>query len=378
MRMDDKVLKKIYYDPKHPASFSSLDKLYKATHGNISRDRIRHWLQKQDAYTTHAPIVRRNVHVTRIRASGPLQLWESDLFTVEPKLVSNNDQYRFILVVVDVFSKMAWVEPLKNKKPQTVLKGFEEIFKQAGDIPKSLRTDKGSEFIARQCLEFWKSKGILHYVALPPMKAAIAERFIRTLGEKIEKFLTASISNKNGRYIDNLPHFLHAYNHSVHSAHGMKPVEVTHNNLDIVTQRLYNGHGRYKAKTESVNVRPNRRKNAIKEGDYVRLSRDKKTFEKGRKANYTREIFRVTRHDDVDNMYHLTDSAGTEAIKGRVYGKELQRVSELPEFYELEIIQRKGNRVLVHWIGYPSSMDQWLNARDLQAVEKLDPALTAT
>ena len=201
-----------------------------------------------------------------------------------------------------------------------------------------MRTDAGKEFTSSVCQDFWERNGVKHYIAPPPIKAAIVERFNRTLGEKIEKYMAA---NRTRSFVDRIEQFLNAYNNAIHSSHGLKPVEVNAENAHIVYDKLYKGTGRYHDASSRNGL-----KDGVKVNDFVRLSRAKKLFEKGRKANYTREIFKITEKDN-DGMYHLRDLEN-EPIKGRVYAGELHKVSNLPEYFDVEILKRKGNKILVH------------------------------
>lgn len=361
----ERQLKRLYYHPEEPSAYASKEKLFKAAKRQglqISRKGIDEWLGKQETYTLHAPVVRNKVHRNRIIVPGPYHLWEADLMTIEPKYAK---QYKFILVVVDAFTKQGQAEPLKSKRPSEVLKAFDIIIARYGSrAPKLLRTDQGKEFTSSQSKKYWKLHNIKHYTAIAPKKACFAERLIQTLGQKIEKFLTSNPSNTERNFLPHLPAFIDAYNNTVHSAHGLKPNEVNFDNAGAVYDKLYQGKGRYKENTDA-DRRP------LKEGDLVRLSRDKRPFEKGRKANYTREIFKVAKKSDHPNNYHLVDDKGHE-IKGVVYRKEVQKVTGEPSLYMVEVLQKKGNRALVHWIDYPDTFNQWIPVKDLAPLQEMD------
>ena len=93
--------------------------------------------------------------------------------------------------MIDVFSKFLWVFPLKNKKSTTVKDAFEKIFVQ-GRIPKKIHTDQGTEFFAKETEKFLEKFGIKLYYINSEMKAAVAERVIRTLKEKLYRYFTFS------------------------------------------------------------------------------------------------------------------------------------------------------------------------------------------
>ena len=83
----------------------------------------------------------------KVRVNEIDDTWTADLLFLPASHKKENDEYDTFLVVLDVFSKYAWVKPIKNKKSDTVAKTFMEIFKNSGRKPKKLWTDRGAEFI---------------------------------------------------------------------------------------------------------------------------------------------------------------------------------------------------------------------------------------
>ena len=110
-------LKKIYYDPSHPASFAGPQKLYKIVKSegkyNIGMHRIRKFLHNQESYSLHKP-VRRRFSRNHVVSEGMNDLWMADLIDMV-KYEKWNEGYKFILLVIDTFSKYVWVRPMKNK-----------------------------------------------------------------------------------------------------------------------------------------------------------------------------------------------------------------------------------------------------------------------
>ena len=104
---------RFYYDPARPTAFSTLRKLGVAAKKNIKLDDIRHWLEKQDTYTLHRPIrklfARKPYSVINV-----MDVWECDLVDVRT-LGRFNDNYKYILFVIDVFSKFLHLVPLRSK-----------------------------------------------------------------------------------------------------------------------------------------------------------------------------------------------------------------------------------------------------------------------
>ena len=114
--MTESTLKRIYYDVHHPAGFSGAQPLYQAarkTLPSLTLKQVKTWLQKQTTYTLHKPI-RRKFQRRKTVVGGIDHQWQADLADVQ-SLKKDNDQYRYLLCVIDVFSKYAWVVPLYNK-----------------------------------------------------------------------------------------------------------------------------------------------------------------------------------------------------------------------------------------------------------------------
>ena len=112
-----------------------------------------------------------------------------------------NKGFRFLLCIIDIFSKYAWVVPLKDKKGVGIVNAFQSILKKSNRKRNKIWVDKGSEFCNSHFKKWLKDNNIEMYLAHNEGKSVVAERFIRTIKNKIYKYMT-SIS-KNG-YINKL------------------------------------------------------------------------------------------------------------------------------------------------------------------------------
>ena len=169
-----------------------------------------------------------------------------------------NKGYKFLLTCIDVFSKFAWVVPLKNKSGETLDNGFQSIL-DIGRPPEKLQTDKGTEFLNRNFQSFLKEKNIHFFTTNSELKASVVEGFNRTLKTRMWKYFTA----KNIRvYIDILQDIVHAYNNSYHRSIGQAPSSVSLLNVGQVRRKLYG-----KSWTKPM------RKFKSKLGDQVRISK---------------------------------------------------------------------------------------------------------
>ena len=138
-------LKKNYYDPVHPAGFSSAAKLYTAVNKKVKLCEIINWLKSQDTFTLHRN-VRKNFIRNRYFVTNIDELWQCDLMVVSNLAVTNNDT-NYLLTVIDVFSKFLWVIPLRRKSGIEIKQAFVEIFNLSGRRPKNIMFDKGREFL---------------------------------------------------------------------------------------------------------------------------------------------------------------------------------------------------------------------------------------
>ena len=137
-----------------------------------------------------------------------------------------NKGVRFLLWVIDIFSKYAWVVPLKDKKGVSIAAAFQSILKQSNRKPNKIWVDKGSEFYNISFKKWLQNNGIVLYSMHNEGKSVVAERFIRTLKNKIYKYITSVSKNM---YIDKLDDIVNEYNNTYHTTIKMKPLDVKDN-----------------------------------------------------------------------------------------------------------------------------------------------------
>ena len=212
-----------------------------------------------------------------------------------------NKGYKYLLTVIDVYSKYAWIIPLKNKSSLSIIDAFNELFKSR--IPKKLWTDSGKEFVNKEFKQFLTKNNVEIYQTYNEGKAVVIERLNRMIKEKMWRFFTEHNTKK---YINILPKLVSDYNNTYHSTIKMTPTEGTTNNIVYVN--------------EISNDKPK-----LKVGDRVRIYKYKKYFEKGYETNWTKEIFIVSKIIKTNpNTYALKD-LNDEPILGSFYFQELQK-----------------------------------------------------
>ena len=126
-------------------------------------------------------------------------IWGADL--ADMQLISKfNKGFRFLLCVIDIFSKYAWVAPLKDKKGVSIVNVFQIILKNSKKLhsnrkPNKIWVDKGSEFYNNSFKKWLQNNNIVVYSTHNEGKSVLAERFIRTLKNKIYKHMTSISKN---------------------------------------------------------------------------------------------------------------------------------------------------------------------------------------
>ena len=354
IRMEE-TLSNIYYNPKHPAGFSSVEKLVKAS--GYSKKKVETWLKKQPTYTLHR-MAKKKYPTRKYTVHDIDEQWQADLADVA--LISEQNRgYHFILTVIDLFTRYAWARPLKTKRGKEVAAAFKDIFRE-GRIPQRIQTDQGKEFENRDVRALFREHNIELFSVKSAYKAAIVERFNRTLKSRLWKYFTM---NLNQKWTNILQDAVHAYNHSFHRTIGMRPVDVSSENVNEIRQRLSSG-------------KPSTKRSPFKVGEHVRISKVKSVFEKGYLPNWTEELFTISSINRKKSpiMYKLKDYSGEE-IEGSFYRHEIQKVIHDDDIFLVEKVlktQKRGNEkwCLVKWRGYPSSMNSWVRQSDISSLSK--------
>lgn len=360
---EKRFMKKVYYDPSHPGSFGGVERLRKSvqdeTCERVGVENVKDFLSEQDAYTLHKPA---RVHFIRNRVfvPRPLNQFQADLCDMQA-LSEYNDGYNYLLTVIDVFSKKAYVRALKRKTAVEVVKAFESIFEES-QTPVKIQTDAGKEFFNKAFKVLMKKHNIVHFSTASDLKASVIERFNRTLKSRMWRYFTA---NNTMRYIDVLQDLLKSYNHSYHSSIKMKPMQVTSENAFQVFQNLYG--------TSSATQRSELKMN-FKKGDQVRISKVRGVFDKKYEQSFTGEVFTV--HECIPReppVYKLKDYDG-EIIQGSFYEAELQKVKMCKDkvYAVEEILKRRTVRgeeqAFVRWKNWPEKFNSWIKVSALKNI----------
>ena len=225
---------------------------------------------QQLAEELHKPIIRK-FEKRKVNAAFKDNIWGADLADIQ-LLSRYNKVTRFLLCVIDIFCKYAWVVPLKDEKGISIVKAFRIILKQSNRRakgtsaqhvkPNKIWVGKGSEFYNAFFKKWLRDNDIVMYSTHNEGKSVVAERFIRTLKSKIYKYMTSVSKNV---YVNKLDDIVNEYNNTYHTTSKMKPI-------DIKDSSYINTDKEIKNKDPKI-------------GDRVRISKYKNIFAKGYTSN---------------------------------------------------------------------------------------------
>ncbi|XP_065665691.1 uncharacterized protein LOC136087113 [Hydra vulgaris] len=306
----------------------------------------------------HRPVVK-HFRKRKVIVNGIDEVWAASL--IDMKSFSKfNDCIKYLLMVIDVFSKYGWIVPLKIKTGVDVANALNKIFgnskkfhrsegKKLTDFsvdPKDLKERKCQKMWVDKGLEFYnvhvKAFGVELYSTENEEKSCVVERWNRTMKDKMFKYFSANSTRKN---IDVLDEMVNKYNNTKHSSIKMTPVEARDKKNEKIFWLNLNGNVR------SESVRP---KFSI--GDKVRITKKKGTFEKGYTPRWTEEVFTVSQVQFTDPPTYKITENNSEEIQGTFYEQEMQKTDQ--NIFRIEkVIRKLKNKSLVKWYGYPDSFN---------------------
>jgi transposase InsO family protein len=363
------ILEDLYYNTKNNSAFSGTDKLYEAAKKvsgdiKISRSAVKKWLSAQESYTLFRDRLINKYPSWKYYVHQIDQQWSIDLADMQA-IKDVNDGFRYLLCVIDVFSKFAWVKPVKTKNAVDVAKAMKEIFTESGRQPLNMNGDAGSEFVNIKFEKMLKDYGVHYFISYGKVKAAVVERFIRTLKTHIWRYFKHFNTQ---RYIDVLDDFIVAYNHSKHRTIGIAPAEVTLNKSFSIWKKAFNPLEDIKKSQKS---RPK-----YKVNDIVRISTVKGVFEKGYVGTFSEEYYVITKVVKFKYPfgYKINHFDSGEAVNGIFYEPELQKITfsknQLQELYDVEKVLKvkQINGIgysFVKFVGFPQKFNRWIPSKSI-------------
>lgn len=358
------LLKSVYSTLNHPASFTSADKIQRVLQKQynviLPTSEIQKWLNDQRGYILH----RRALHTFKRNPTVVANLddqWQADLLFLNQL----GGPVNVCLICIDIASRFVWVQPTTSKRGKEIAVAMRGILERSSPRkPLKLQTDNGTEFFNTHFQNLMKEYKIIHFSNRSDLtKAAVVERVIRTIKEKIYRALDNDPNLTNDWSLIIQP-IVDSYNNTFHSAIQLAPAEVNSRTMGNVLSTLYRKYWLEDRKW---------REPKFVENDYVRVSTARSPLQKGYKGKWQEEIFKIyqVKYALPNNVYKLKDLKG-EKLLGVFYAQELQKANYVPEEHEFQIEEilkervRKGvKEVFVRWAGYSDDFNEWVRESDV-------------
>ena len=352
------------YLGKEPFSFSGKQRVYE-NFPNKTKSKIDEALSYNDIYTRFRQHKKSNKY-SPIYVYNKRELFQSDItFFTADHLVKANNGYKYLHCTIDVFTKMAWVYPLKSNTCKNTLTCFKDILKQCGKKPERLQSDRGSEFKCLKFKKFLKDNDIHHYFSYSYRKCAVIERFNLSIQQLLYKLMAKNNSYEWTTFLDQA---MQIYLNRKHTTIQMSPIDAEKEENQNKIRKIY--HSKYEE--AAINVK----KPKYKVGDTVRIWSERSKFHRGYMEDFSREYFTII--EVLSNLpvprYKLSDING-ENIIGSFFEDEIIRYNVQPnQYYDIEkVIKERGKgsnkELFVKYKGWPNSFNEWVNASNVKNIK---------
>lgn len=348
-----------YNNPAHPIAFSGINNIYKYYKGMINTKDIVKLLASFENYTLR----REYKNLKRNPSFSHFKRYQFQIDLIDIQQYSRwNDNVRYILAVIDTFTRKAWVRPCIDKSADVVLNAFRSIINDAGKPPFTLVADRGTELKNKKFMKFCNEKKIKFLHNYTSTHASYVERFNRTFQNLLYKFLSQF---ETRRYIDNLQDFADSYNERNHRMIGMSPEsaedEVNHEKVALIMSDYHE-----KIKKEKPKYLINQ---------LVRIALQKGAFHRGYHEQSNYEIFNIyaIKNTLPKPLYLLETHDTKEKLVGGFYAHEITPINS--DVFRVEKVIKKRNfrgeqQYFVKWKGYDKTHNSWINASDITQIFK--------
>ncbi|KAJ8917908.1 hypothetical protein NQ315_002601 [Exocentrus adspersus] len=276
-----------------------VNEIHKPARKNFQRRRI-----KEDVVNEIHKPARRNFLRRRVQVRGLNDLIQADLVEMIP-YARENSGYRYIRIVINIFSKYVWAEA-------DVSNAMRKILKQIKNVPKNCQTGMGTEFYNQMFRKLLTDLKINHYSTYSNLKASAVERVNRTLKNLMWKQFSLK---GNYKWLALLPKIVHKYNNTRHRT--------------------------------------------------INMNKYQEAFAKGYTPNWSNEIFIIRKVNyTYPPTYLLADQNGQD-IEGSFYKEELQKTLHNDVYLIEKVVRKKGNKLLVKWLGFDKRHNSWVDKTDM-------------
>jgi len=352
----------VYNDPK--SGFSSIQDLKRKTGAPIKI--IKEFLESQDVYTKFKKADKK-FPKRRFYTKGIDEIFQTDLVFLD----KNNKEYKpykYLLLVIDTFSKFLWIEPLKTKSGIEVKNTFDIIFKKSKRIPNKIHSDLGLEFISKETQNLFKTLKIQWYATENQTKAMIVERVALTIQQKMYKYLSSKkraefYENKrsyhNKSIVDIIQDIVENYNNSYHSTIKMTPVEAS--SAARETEVYKNLYGKNNRLSKQQNYMRNE-KPVFKIDDTVRITKYGTILDRGYQQNFLDEVYKIAEILDTQPITYKIKDEKNALVQGSFYKQELSKYNVKDEEVVYEYIldyDDEQQLAFMKWLGQPNTFNSW-------------------
>ena len=235
-------------------------------------------------------------------------IWSLDILDFEDYGPENNRNYRYVLVIIDNFSKFCWTAHLKNKNARTIKDSFENILISSKTKPNLIESDRGKGFYNNIFQDFLNRNSIKLYSRHTSVGAVFAERFNRTIRDLLKNIV---FEHLDANWIDILPTITKQSNNGIHSSTNVTPIQASlKKNEGFVYRNLLD-----KCKKVTPKFQIN---------DLVKTADLRKTFPKGDTTSWSYKLYKIT-----EKITDTIPSYKIDNLKER-YNEALSKKTELP------------------------------------------------
>lgn len=349
---------KNYLNPSHPTAFSGIGNV-KRFYKTYNTSAISKTLANVDSYTLHREYKRPQM-TNPFFVYSPRDQVQMDLIDISG-LSKQNDGVTFIMVLIDCFTKKAWIRLLKSKSANSSLAAIKDLVDEIHPPIRTILFDRGTEFKNKKVQAYLKQKNIKIIHPFSEKKAAIAERFNRSLQDLIYKHNT---ENETLRYVDVIDDLLSAYNNRGHrTLQYLTPNEGEQSKNFAKVLSALNAH--------YSRVIGKRKTSIFQVGETVRIKKLGGLMTRGYHERFNQEYFKII--EVLERMpipmYRLQSLNNNEIIEGKFYSNELQPVNG--DVFKIDYIvktrTRRGRKeALVKWKAFDESHNSWLLASTIK------------
>lgn len=299
--MNEQAIRQLYYDPSQGyTSELRLLRKVRETNPRITLKEVRDFLERQFTFQVTRQH-RRPRRFPTIVANFPRDCYQMDIMVYDRYEIN---QYKYVLVVIDVYSRYVTAVALTNMREETLLDKIRSIFTSMG-TPQNLNCDQ--QFVSAQLRRFFNEQGVTVYASEVDelYKNAIVERFNRTLALMLQRW---RVSVREKRWYQVLPLLIDNYNNTFHRTIKATPNQVWNlekgNNQEVVTVR-----------------------SRLSVSDQVRTRTVKKSLTKGDTLRYSQDLYAIV---DKQGARFVLRNLRTQVVPKRTYKEsELRRITSV-------------------------------------------------